>query len=285
MTPVMVTSAPPVVLTIVGSDSGGGAGIQADLATFAALGVHGTSAVTAVTAQDTSGVHGIHLMPLDVVEAQVISVATDFTLAAVKTGMLGDAGVVRLLARLAAAGMLPRLVVDPVLVATSGDRLTSAAAARAITVQLLPHATLATPNAAEAAALLGVQTAESLAHQREHALALAAKGPAVVVTGGTDGADRVDVLAWHGTTYELRGPVIETTNDHGTGCTFSAAAAAALAHGATVPEAVSAARRFVRAALETSASWRLGRGTGPVSHLCPKTTEYQAPNSHRTTGA
>lgn len=271
MTPAPTARDPRVALTIAGSDSGGGAGIQADLATFAALGVHGTSALTAVTVQDTTGVHGIHPVPLDVIEAQVACVTSDYAVASVKTGMLGSVDVVRLVARLAAQDRLPLLVVDPVAIATSGDRLTGTDALQAIATDLLPHATLATPNVEEAAALLGTEPATSLARQREHALALAEKGCAVVVTGRVDGRDRVDVLARDGTTRELRGPAIATPNDHGTGCTFAAAAAAVLANGGTVLAAVTAAQQFVRAALDASASWRLGHGAGPVSHLLPST--------------
>lgn len=257
-----------VALTIAGSDSGGGAGIQADLATFAAFGVHGTSAITAITVQDTTGVHAVHPMPAPVVVAQVQVVLADLPVAGVKTGMLGDVRTVRAVAELAAAGLLPRLVVDPVLVASSGDRLTSDAAASVLARELLPHALLVTPNIDEAAALLGTTRAVSGAEQRAHALALLAFGPsAVVVTGRVDGDDRVDVLAHRGRTVELRALSITTGNDHGTGCTFAAAAAAALARGADVPTAVELARDFVRAALAAAAGWRLGRGAGPVSHL------------------
>lgn len=263
-------STPAVALTIAGSDSGGGAGIQADLATFAAFGVHGTSAITAITVQDTTRVHAVHPTPAAVVVAQVRAVLADLPVAAVKTGMLGDARTVQAVAELAAAGLLPRLVVDPVLVATGGDRLTSDAAASRLARELLPHALLVTPNTDEAATLLGTTRATSSAEQRAHALALLGFGPsAVVVTGRVDGDHRVDVLAHEGQTVELRARSIPTANDHGTGCTFAAAAAAALARGADVPTAVELARDFVRAALVAAAGWRMGRGPGPVSHLPP----------------
>lgn len=264
-----MTTTPPVVLTIAGSDSGGGAGIQADLATFAALGVYGTAAVTAVTVQDTTGVHGIHAVPAEVVLQQVEAVLDDLPVAAVKTGMLGEVEVVRALTRLAVEGRLPNLVVDPVLVSTSGQQLTTVAATAELRA-LVPLATLVTPNAQEAAALLGTRVATSLDEYADQAAALLALGlSGVVVTGAVDGADRVDVLVTRTATRLLRGPAIDTANDHGTGCTFASAAAAALARGGPLDEAVALAHSFVRTALEASAGWRLGRGRGPVSHLAP----------------
>ena len=272
------TGQPPVALTIAGSDSGGGAGIQADLATFAAHGVHGTSAITAVTVQDTLGVKGIHPVPPDVVMAQVETVLADFPVAAVKTGMLGDAEIVDVVADLARAGRLHRLVVDPVLVSTSGHALATGAAAAAIATTLVPAAFLLTPNSDEAAALLGTEPARNVAAQREQAEALRRLGAhAVVVTGGVDGLHRVDVLASPAGAEELRGRAIATRNDHGTGCTFAAAAAAALAHGADVHAATRTAHHAVRSALTRSAGWRLGRGAGPVSHLSPTTLPIPTP--------
>jgi hydroxymethylpyrimidine/phosphomethylpyrimidine kinase len=269
-----------VALTIAGSDSGGGAGLQADLATFAALGVHGASAVTAVTVQDTTGVHGIHLVPSDVVVAQVRAVLTDLRAAAVKTGMLGDTATTRAVGELAAQGLLPRLVVDPVLVSTSGHALASDGVTTAMREHLLPHAAVVTPNTDEAAALLGCAPAASLEEQTEHARALLGLGcRAVVVTGGrhcdregrsaTAAPARVDVLATNAGVQAFRAPEIATTNDHGTGCTFASAIAAGLAIGLATLPAVEAARTFVRAALAAAAPWRLGGGRGPVSHLHP----------------
>ena len=262
---------PPVALTIAGSDSGGGAGIQADLATFAALGVHGASAITAVTVQDTRGVHGIHAVPADTVVAQVETVLADLRPAAVKVGMLGDVAVTRAVSALAAAGRLPHLVVDPVLVATSGDSLAAEGVVAALCEQLLPHATLATPNTDEAAALLGLAPARCVDEQVEQAGALLGLGlRAVVVTGGVSLSakeiQRVDVLATPGRIEVFTSPEIDTDNDHGTGCTFASAAAAALAQGADVHDAVVTARGFVRRALHTSSTWRLGYGRGPVAH-------------------
>lgn len=271
---------PPVALTIAGSDSGGGAGLQADLATFATLGVHGSSAVTAVTVQDTTGVQGIHLVPSDVVVAQVRAVLTDLRPAAVKTGMLGDTATTRAVGGLAAQGLLPQLVVDPVLVSTSGHALASDGVTAAMREHLLPHAAVVTPNTDEAAALLGCAPATSLDAQVEHARALLDLGcRAVVVTGGRYGEAggrsataapvRVDVLATTVGVQALTAPEITTANDHGTGCTFASAVAAGLALGLATFPAVEAARTFVRAALLEAAAWRIGRGRGPVSHVHP----------------
>lgn len=263
-------STPPVALTVAGSDSGGGAGIQADLKTFAALGVYGTSALTAVTAQNTVGVQAVHGLPPDVVLAQVRSVLDDLDVRAVKTGMLGTAAVVQVVADLAADGRLPQLVVDPVMVATSGDRLLEGAAERAYVDGLLPHALVLTPNLREAEVLLG-GTITTRAQQREAARALGALGPrAVVVKGGhrvADGDGRaVDVVWTGGTLRELSGPWVETANTHGTGCTFAAAVAALLARGGTVDEALDGAKAYVGRALAGAAGWRLGSGHGPLDH-------------------
>ncbi|TQK72715.1 MULTISPECIES: hydroxymethylpyrimidine/phosphomethylpyrimidine kinase [unclassified Nocardioides] len=216
---------PPVVVTIAGTDSSGGAGIAADLATFAALGVHGACVVTAVTAQDTTGVRAIHPVPYDVVAAQLDAVLDDLPVAAVKTGMLATPEVVRLVAERCADRLL---VVDPVLVATSGAVLATDDVRQAYREALLPVATVATPNAEEALAL-GLTD-----------------GPGVVVTRGGD---------------------LPTTNDHGTGCTHSAALAAHLAHGADIPAAAARADAYVARQLHLGQDWTLGRGRGPVAHI------------------
>lgn len=268
---------PPVALTIAGSDSGGGAGIQADLKTFAALGVYGTSAVTALTAQNTRGVTGVHAVPAAFVVDQVEAVLADLDVRAVKTGMLATAGVVEAVAGLAAAGRLPRLVVDPVMVASSGDRLLEQAAERAYVERLLPYAEVLTPNVLEAQALLG-GTIGTLGEQREAARALGALGPRVVVvkgghaTAGSAG-DAVDVV-WDGVAvHELRGRWVRTRNTHGTGCTFAAAVTAGLARGGAVLPAVEAAKAYVAAALRAGSAWRLGApdgvgpGHGPLDHF------------------
>lgn len=277
---------PPVALTVAGSDCGGGAGIQADLATFAALGVHGTSAVTAVTVQDTTGVHAVHPVPVDVVLAQVECVLSDLRPSSVKVGMLGGADLTLAIAHLARAGRLPNLVVDPVLVATSGHALAGDGVAGTLATDLLPWSALITPNTDEAAALLGAAPPTTIEEQAELALALRGLGArAVVVTGGAapsaTGTDRVDVLADPDGLHVLAGPEIPTENDHGTGCTFASAAAAFLARGESTRDAVLSARAYVRHALRTSAGWRLGAGRGPVAHT--RTASFETIPTQPTT--
>lgn len=250
---------PAVALTVAGTDSGGAAGIAADLTTFAALGVHGACVVTAVTAQDTTGVHDVHPVPVAAVEAQLDAVLADLPVGAVKTGMLGSPAVVELLARRLCG--LP-LVVDPVLVATSGAVLGDAAVVEACRRYLLPVATVVTPNADEAQALLGQATAPEAA-----AAALTRLGPAVVLTGGGGAGTCTDWLALPGEPpVPLTHPTVATTNDHGTGCTFSAALAAHLARGADLQVATTAAGAFTAGQLELGRHWNLGRGRGPVAH-------------------
>jgi hydroxymethylpyrimidine/phosphomethylpyrimidine kinase len=262
---------PAVALTIAGSDSGGGAGIQADLVTFAALGVHGASAVTALTAQNTLGVSGVHVPPVEFLRAQLDAVLTDLPVAAVKTGMLATEEVVLAVAEYAAAGRLPNLVVDPVLVSSTGARLLDPGAETAYREALFPRALVVTPNTREAHALLGTRI-ESLDDARRAAAKLAEWGPRwVVVKGGhlvaDAGACDVVVEGATGEVTELCLPRVDTRNDHGTGCSFGAATAAGLARGMTVPEAVGAAKRFVQEGLEVSAGWTLGGGHGPVGKL------------------
>ena len=262
---------PRVALTIAGSDSSGGAGVQADLKAFAACGVFGASAITALTAQNTTGVRGVHAVPASFVVAQVEAVLDDLHVRAVKTGMLGTTEVVLAVAGLAAAGRLPRLVVDPVMVASSGARLLEPAAERAYVDALLPHTEVLTPNLHEAQVLLA-GTITTLQEQREAARALAALGPRVVLVkgghavAGTDG-DAVDVL-WDGTRLrELRAPRVAGSNDHGTGCTLASAIAAGLAQGTGTVDAVAGAKAYVLRALAGGAAWRLGAGHGPLDHF------------------
>ena len=225
---------PPVALTVAATDSGGGAGVAADIATFAALGLHGTCVVTAVTAQDTTGVHAVHPMPLDVVAAQLDAVLTDFDPAVVKTGMLATADIVELVAERCADRTL---VVDPVLRASTGEALADAAVVVAYQETLIPVATVVTPNEDEAAALgFGAGFAGTST----------SAGPTWIVT---------------------RGGGIETRNDHGTGCTFASALAAHLAHGLGVAEAADRAHDFVARQLTLSRDWSLGSGRGPVAHV------------------
>ena len=260
-----------MALTIAGSDSGGGAGIQADLVTFAALGVHGASAVTALTAQNTVGVAGVHVPPVEFLRAQLDAVLADLPVAAVKTGMLATEEVVLAVAEYAGAGRLPNLVVDPVLVSSTGARLLDPGAEAAYREALFPRALAVTPNTREAQALLGVPI-DSLDDARRAAGRLAEWGPQwVVVKGGhlaaADGACDVVVESASGVVTELCLPRIDTRNDHGTGCSFGAATAAGLARGLPVPEALRAAKRFVHEGLELSAAWALGGGHGPVGKL------------------
>lgn len=262
---------PPVALTVAGSDPSGGAGVQADLATFAAHGVHGASVLTTLTAQNTTGVQGVHLVPASFVDKQLDSVLDDLTVAAVKTGMLATEEVVRLVAARAAAGQLPNLVVDPVMVASTGARLLDRGAERAYVEALLPHARVATPNLREATVLLGLdQPLTCAADVRAHADRLAALVPSgwVVVTGGhvTDD-DAVDLVVGPDGLHELRSPWVATENDHGTGCTFASATAARLALGDDVAAAVAAAKDFVAGRIRRSAGWRMGHGRGPVAHV------------------
>jgi len=262
---------PPVALTIAGSDSSGGAGIQADLKSFAALGVFGASAITALTAQNTRGVRGVHPVPADVVVAQVEAVLDDLDVRAVKTGMLATVDVVRVVAELAGAGRLPRLVVDPVMVASSGDRLLEEAAERAYVDQLIPHATVLTPNLRETEVLLGASI-DTLEDQREAARSLGALGPRVVVVKGghaVRGAGDVAVdVVWDGAAVrELSAPRVATVNTHGTGCSFASAVAAGLASGLAIWPALQQAKLYVWAGISGGARWRLGGGHGPLDHF------------------
>lgn len=267
---------PVVALTIAGSDSGGGAGIQADLATFAAFGVFATSAITAVTAQDTLTVHGVTLIDPDAVVRQIRVVLDDLPVAATKTGMLGQAATVAAVGALAREGLLPNLVVDPVLVTTSGVALSSnqAAVVDAYRRDLLPHATLVTPNVAEATALTGIAIDDLAARRTVDAMAdagraLVALGPAIaVVTGGhVTGGRAPDVVVGPGdSVVVLDAERVDSQNDHGTGCTFSAALAAGLAQGLTPPSAIRQAKAYVGEALRAASSWHLGHGRGPVDH-------------------
>lgn len=262
-------STPLVALTVAGTDSGGAAGVAADLTTFAALGAHGACAVTAVTAQDTTGVHGVMQVPAADVQAQVDAVLGDLPVAAAKTGMLGSPQIARLVGRL--PERLP-LVVDPVLVATSGAELGGEDVVRAYREHVLPRATVVTPNLDEAARLAGASLDEP---PRDIAQALHAMGPAVVLTGGDAGASTCcDVVVDHdGRTHLLEHATVPTTNDHGTGCTYSAALAVALGRGVPLVDAAALAQSFVATALRTSADWRLGRGRGPVAHTFAQPTQ------------
>lgn len=261
---------PLTVLTIAGSDASGGAGLQADLRTFAAHEVHGATAVTALTAQNTVGVQGVHPVPAPFVEQQVRSVADDLHVAAVKTGMLASAEIVVAVADLAGAGMLPNLVVDPVMVSSTGARLLDDGAEVAYRQALIPLARAVTPNRSEAGVLVGrgLRTADDVV---DAALELEASGPELVVVTGGDptGHERetVDIVAVDGHVEVHRAERIHTVNDHGTGCSFASAVAARLARGDEPSLAVDHARAFVRRGLATATHWRLGAGRGPIDHL------------------
>ena len=242
----------PIALTIAGSDSSGGAGIQADLKTFTALGVYGASVLTALTAQNTRGVTAILPVPPEFVRQQIDAVATDLKVAAVKTGMLNDRATVLAVVKGVRRHTLAPLVVDPVMVATSGDMLLQADAVAAVRGDLLPLADILTPNLLEAARLLDLPVAADETEMQAQAQALLALGPkAVLLKGGHgEGRDAVDILVARGVApVRLALPRIDTANTHGTGCTLSAAIAAGLARGESLVDAVLSAKRFVHAAL------------------------------------
>lgn len=263
---------PPTALTIAGSDSGGGAGIQADLKTFHAFGVFGTSAITAVTAQNTVGVHAVHPIPADVVWQQVHAVAVDFDIAALKTGMLATRELVELVANAIRSEALPNFVLDPVMVATSGHRLLAADAELAIREILMPLCALISPNLDEARILTGIDVCdESSMRVAAQFLVERGAGAALVKGGHLTGADTLDVLfdgSCHRTYHHDR---IETRSTHGTGCTLSAAIAAGLAHQRPLHEAVEAGLNYVHRAIASAPG--LGSGHGPLNHfISPATT-------------
>jgi hydroxymethylpyrimidine/phosphomethylpyrimidine kinase len=253
-------------LTIAGSDSGGGAGIQADLKTFAAHGVFGTSAITAVTAQNTLGVTAWQAMPADLVTAQIEAVAADFDLRAVKVGMLATAAIVEAVAATIVELDLPDVVVDPVMVATGGDRLLEEDAIEAIKRELMPHTRVLTPNVPEAEALSGMGIA-SVDDMRSAARRILASGPRVVLVKGGHlrGSESVDVVVTAHDSFELRRPRVESTSTHGTGCTLSSAIAANLALGLELQPALERAREYVDGAIRHAPG--LGRGHGPLGHF------------------
>jgi hydroxymethylpyrimidine/phosphomethylpyrimidine kinase len=262
----------PVALTIAGSDSSGGAGIQADLKTFTVLSVYGASVITALTAQSTRGVSGIHPVPPEFVTQQIAAVAGDLAIAATKTGMLNDRATVHAVAEAVRKHGLRPLVVDPVMVATSGDLLLEADAVDAVRAELVPQADLITPNLAEAARLLDSGPATSEAEMAAQARALLGLGcKAVVVKGGHGtGAEAVDIFVEQGgEPMRLALARIDTHNTHGTGCTFSAAVTALVARGETLRSAVPAAKRFVHDALVSGQRLAVGGGIGPVDHVHP----------------
>jgi hydroxymethylpyrimidine/phosphomethylpyrimidine kinase len=256
----------PTALTIAGSDSGGGAGIQADLKTFAAHGVYGTSAITALTAQNTVGVQGVHVIPDDFVTAQIEAVVSDLGCDAVKTGMLANSTIVEAVAAAVESLELPNLVVDPVMVAKSGDHLLDEEAVHAVRWTLIRLARVVTPNLPEAEVLARMSIA-SVADMREAARRIAMLKPsAVVIKGGhLNGPEVVDLLLENGEFHEWIGPRIEGPNTHGTGCTFASAIAAHLAKGASLKDAVPAAKAYVEGAMRHGIP--RGKGHRPLDHF------------------
>ena len=252
-------------MTIAGSDSGGGAGIQADLKTFAALGVYGTSVLTAVTAQNTLGVTGVLELPPDLVAAQIDAVISDIGADAVKTGMLANSGIIRTVVDKVKERGLPNLVVDPVMVAKGGDRLLQAAAVEALRTLLVPLAAVVTPNLPEASALVGYEVA-TLEQARRAARDIVGMGAgSAVVKGGHLEGDAVDVFYGAGVLREFRAVRVDTSSTHGTGCTFASAVAAGLAQDMAVEDAVARAKEYVTEAIRRA--FPMGGGHGPLNHF------------------
>ena len=256
------------VLSIAGSDSGGGAGIQADLKTFSALGCYGMTAIAAITAQNTQGVRAIHGVPPDILRAQIEAVVEDIGVDAVKIGMLHAPEVVQVVADAIRRYHLPHVVLDPVMVATSGDRLIAAETVDVLVRELFPLAQVVTPNLDEAALLLGRPIAGIDALDAAAQALRALGAPAALLKGGhLPGDEVVDVLALpDGSLMPLRSARIATPNGHGTGCTLSSAIAAHLALGHTLPSAVAQARTYILGAIQAGAAVRTGQGHGPLNH-------------------
>jgi len=259
----------PVALTIAGSDSSGGAGIQADLKTFAALGVFGASAITALTAQNTRGVTGIHAVPAAFVTAQIEAVFSDLAVGAVKIGMVAQAESIDAIAVALTRWAPAHIVLDPVMVATSGDRLLAADAVDALRQKLIPLATVITPNLPEAAALLDEPVAASEAEIENQGRRLLALGcRAVLIKGGHgQGADSTDYLVGAQGSLALVAPRVATRNTHGTGCSLSSAVAAGLAKGESLEQAVRNAKSWISAAIAAADRFSVGHGHGPIHHF------------------
>lgn len=258
----------PRLLSIAGSDSGGGAGIQADLKTFSALGCFGMTAITALTAQNTTGVRAIHGVPVNMLVQQIDAVVEDIGVDAVKIGMLHSGEVVRAVADAITRHHLPRVVFDPVMVATSGAVLIDKSAVAVLVAQLFPLADVITPNLDEAALLVGrpLHTETDMDSAATELLEMGAN--AVLLKGGHLAGEVVaDLLALaDGTRHWMRAPRIHTPNTHGTGCTLSSAIAAHLAQGQDLTQAVQSARTYIRGALQAGAEVRTGHGSGPLNH-------------------
>ncbi len=259
----------PIALTIAGSDSSGGAGIQADLKTFAALGVYGASVITALTAQNTAGVSAIHQVPAEFVTAQINSVFSDLGVDAVKIGMVAKPATIEAIAAGLARWSPKHVVLDPVMVATSGDRLLPEEAVAALRTKLIPRASLITPNLPEAAALLDEPVAESEAEiESQGKRLLQMRCSAVLIKGGHGrGAESVDYLITASGMVALAAPRIATKNTHGTGCSLSSAIAAGLAKGEEMEAALRNAKAWVSAAIAAADRLGVGQGHGPIHHF------------------
>jgi hydroxymethylpyrimidine/phosphomethylpyrimidine kinase len=258
-----------IALTIAGSDSGGGAGIQADLKTFSALGVYGASVITALTAQNTKGVSAIHDVPADFIAAQIDAVFSDLAVTAVKIGMVSQRAAIEAIAAGLERWRQSAVVLDPVMIAASGDRLLAPDAVDVLKRVLIPRALVITPNLPEAAALLDAPVAATEAEMRVQGERLLALGPkAVLVKGGhAEGAESVDLLVEPTAVTRLAADRIATRNTHGTGCTLSSAIAAGLAKGLSLREAVRAAKTYLTDALAAAERLEIGSGHGPVHHF------------------
>jgi hydroxymethylpyrimidine/phosphomethylpyrimidine kinase len=259
----------PIALTIAGSDSGGGAGIQADLKTFSALGVYGASVITALTAQNTMGVTGIHDTPADFITAQIDAVFGDLDIKAVKIGMVSRPDAILAIAAGLRRWAPASVVLDPVMVATSGDRLLAPEAIDLLRTRLIPMAHVITPNLPEAAALLDAPLAASDADIQAQGRQLLALGcPAVLIKGGHgEGSESVDYLVTAEASLRLAAPRTNTKNTHGTGCSLSSAIAAGLAKGETLEAAVRQAKLYVSAAIAAADRLSVGKGHGPIHHF------------------
>jgi hydroxymethylpyrimidine/phosphomethylpyrimidine kinase len=259
----------PVALTIAGSDSSGGAGIQADLKSFAALGVYGASVITALTAQNTQGVSGVHAVPPDFVTAQIDAVFGDLDVEAVKIGMVAQPATIDAIAAGLERWSPKHVVLDPVMVATSGDRLLAAEAVAALRTKLIPRAALLTPNLPEAAALLDEPIATSedaIADQGQRLLAMGCQ--AVLIKGGHgQGAQSIDYLFGGNGIVALAAPRIATQSTHGTGCSLSSAIAAGLAKGEDMETAVRHAKIWISVAIAAADRLKVGHGHGPIHHF------------------
>ncbi|MGG4203093.1 bifunctional hydroxymethylpyrimidine kinase/phosphomethylpyrimidine kinase [Paenibacillus jamilae] len=259
----------PRALTIAGSDSGGGAGIQADLKTFQELGVYGMSAITAITVQNTLGVHGVYPLPQEATAEQIEAVGLDLGVDALKTGMLFNAGIIRLVSKQIRKFGWKKVVVDPVMIAKGGAELLQLEAVQALKDDLFPLALVVTPNIPEAEALTGISI-RTMEDRREAARHISSMGPKfVVIKGGhadeSESSEQIVDLLFDGTAFtELSGKRVRTVHTHGTGCTFSAAITAELGKGMSVLEAISNGRAFIQAAIEDTL--HLGQGHGPTNH-------------------